>query len=194
MKKKYFYCCLLLFSLLSAANNIITSCEGSSKYGSNIYIDFYAIGRPCTCIALPSFDGELFITSVSGDINYDCGTQIYVKNAKVSYIFRCPISSFAAQILNVNINQSVGVQADYLFSSSPGTFYHCIRLYQNGMNVYVFIHVSNAFSGRFAMSFFIKLHHTYYNYFITSLYVNVDFLYTINFFLHKRLFNILLNS
>lgn len=120
--------------------------------------------------------------------------MIVVKNAKVSYIFRCPISSFAAQILNVNINQSVGVQADYLFSSSPGTFYHCIRLYQNGMNVYVFIHVSNAFSGRFAMSFFIKLHHTYYNYFITSIYVNVDFLYTINFFLHKRLFNILLNS
>lgn len=116
---------------LTAENSII-SCKGSSIYGSNIYIDFYAIRRPCTCIALPSFDGELRITSVSGDINYECGTHIYVKNAIATYKFGCPIKSFSSVRLTVNINQSVDVRADYASPSTSGIFFHCIQLNRNG--------------------------------------------------------------
>lgn len=143
---------------------------------------------------MPSFDGELRITSVSGDINYECGTHIYVKNAIATYKFGCPIKSFSSVRLTVNINQSVDVRADYASPSTSGIFFHCIQLNRNGMDVNVSIHVSNTISGRFAMSFFIRLNHTYYNYFITSLYVHVDSLYTIRYFLHKRLFYILGNK
>lgn len=144
-----------LFSLFSVGKRSITSCERSGKYGSNIYIDFNAISRPCTCTALPSFDGELIITSVSGDINYDCGTQIHVKNAKTTFVFGCPISSFSAHTLTVNINQSVDVRADYLSPSTSGMFFHCIQLQRYGMYVYVSIHVSSTKSCRFVKFFFL---------------------------------------
>lgn len=149
-----------IFSLFSVEKRAITSCERSGKYGSNIYIDFNAISRPCTCTAFPSFDGELLITSASGDINYDCGTQIHVKYAKATlFVFGCPISSFSAQTLTVNINQSVDVRADYLSPSTSGMFYHCIQLQRYGMYVYVSIHVSSTISCRFVKFFFSLLNY-----------------------------------
>lgn len=126
--------CVLLFS---ASNKVIKSCEGSRKYGSNVFIDFYEISRPCTCNVLPSFDGQLLIKS--GEIAHNCGTQIDVTNAKTVFRYICPIP-FISEVLNVNINQLVDVRAVYLSPSIKGIFYHCLGFQQNGMNVYVWIH------------------------------------------------------
>lgn len=154
------------FSLLSAGNNVITGCEGSKKYGSYIYIDFNAISRPCTCSVLPSFAGQLLITT--REIVHGCITQIYVKNANTTFRFNCPISvSFLT--LTVNINQSVDVRAEYVSPYTSGTFYHCFQFQRNGMNVNVSVHVSSTISCGFVKSFSIKLYITSYNNLITLL-------------------------
>lgn len=122
-----------LFSLLSVGNNVITSCEGSGKYGSNIYIDFHAISRPCICTALPSFAGELLI--ITREIINVCNTEIYVKYANTKLRYGCLIP-YSSQTLIVNINHSVEVRAAYLSPYTSGTFYHCLGFQQNGKHVF----------------------------------------------------------
>uniref|UniRef100_A0A8W8JBS1 Uncharacterized protein n=1 Tax=Magallana gigas TaxID=29159 RepID=A0A8W8JBS1_MAGGI len=36
----------------------VTSCDGSTKNGPYIYIDFYKINRPCYCTVITSFNAE----------------------------------------------------------------------------------------------------------------------------------------
>lgn len=136
----------------------ITSCEGSRKYGTTIYIDFHAISRPCTCTALLSFEGVLSITLASEEISYDCGTEIYVNNSHTTFLFPCPISLPASNFLNVQINQSVDIRAKYALPSI-GTFYHCLRFQQNGKYIYIqkqhnYAFTVSAFSSRECITFF----------------------------------------
>lgn len=100
-----------------------------TKQGVAVYVDFYKISRPCTCIVTPSFDGELLVTLRKVIIQY-CNTEINVQN---SIVFGCPIQSISSQALNVQINQSVEVRAEYILPHASGTFYHCLGLQQNGM-------------------------------------------------------------
>lgn len=103
-----------------------------TKHGPVVYVDFYQINRPCTCIVTPSFVGDLFVTVREVDVQ-SCNTEIKVQN---SIIFRCPINIISSQTLNVIMNQSVDVRADYVSPSTLGTFYYCLGLQQNGMNVF----------------------------------------------------------
>lgn len=150
---------LLLISNILAGNNAITSCEGSRKYGPNIYIDFHAISSPCTCTALLSFDGVLSITLASGNIFYDCGTEIYVNYSQTIFLFACPVLLPASNFLNVQINQSVDIRANYTISS-PGTFYQCLRFQQNGKYVYIqkltFVQKQYSYICIYGFSFFIE--------------------------------------
>lgn len=114
--------------------------------------------------ALPSFDGELIITT--REIAHECDTQKYFKNAITTFRYSCPISFLT---LTVNINQSVDVRAEYVSPYTSGTFYHCFQYQHKGMNVNVSVHVSSTIICSFVMSLFIKIYLTYYNYIITSL-------------------------
>lgn len=125
------------FLLLSAEDSVITGCEGSRIYGSNIYIDFNAISSPCICIVLPSFAGKLLITTSAVPSN--CDSRIYVKTYNTTFKYDCLLSSFLTQTITVNINQSVEVRAEYVSPYTLRTFYHCFGFQQNGK--YVNMHI-----------------------------------------------------
>lgn len=76
----------------------------------------------------PSFVGELLVTSREVIVSV-CNTQIVI-NEKL--VMGCPLRVVSSQTLNVNINQSVHVRAEYVSPLTSGTFYHCIGFQQNG--------------------------------------------------------------
>lgn len=112
--------------LISVGNISVTSCEGSSKYGPLIYLDFNKINRPCSCIVTPSFNGELLFSSRNENLNV-CETRVIINNI---FVVSCPSSAFA-QTLSVEINQSVDVRAEYVSPITSGMFYYCLGFQQN---------------------------------------------------------------
>lgn len=117
-----------MFATFAVENNSLTSCEGMTNQGVAVFVDFYKINRPCNCIVTPSFDGSLLVT-LRGLPLQSCNTEIHVQNM----VFGCPTQSISSQTLNVQINQSVEVRAEYKLQYASGTFYHCLGLHQNGM-------------------------------------------------------------
>lgn len=117
--------------IFSAGNIPITSCAGSTKYGSFTNIDFTKINRSCTCIVIPSFVGRLLVVSNAVTVQ-KCNTQIIVDN---NIVFGCsaPTDPLIFAGIDVQINQSVVVRAEYLHESpsKSGTFYHCLGFQQN---------------------------------------------------------------
>lgn len=99
------------------------------KHGPVVYVDFYKINQPCTCIVTPSFVGELLVISREV-IETVCNTQIIIHN---NLIMGCPLPYLTSQSLNVQFNQTVDVRGEYLSSATSGTFHHCLRFQQNGM-------------------------------------------------------------
>lgn len=120
----------------SDEKSLITSCDGSKKYGPAVFADFYKIKRPCTCIVTPSFVGELLVTSKKVIIISSCNTRVSVSSG---IIFGCPLSSVSSQTF-VKINQTVNVQAEYIPPSTTGTFFHCVGFQQNGNYALTSIH------------------------------------------------------
>lgn len=116
----------MLTILCSAENSLVTSCEGSTKYGPIIHVDFHKINRPCTCIVTPLFFGELIV--MSRKVVYACNAQVNVQN---TFIFGCP-SHLSSQTISVTMNQSLDVRAEYVSLYTSGTFYHCLGFQQNG--------------------------------------------------------------
>lgn len=78
----------------------------------------------------PSFVGELLVTSKEVIINL-CDTRVSVSPG---ISFGCPLPSFSesSYTLNVQINKTVNIQAEYIPPSTTGTFYHCVGFQQNG--------------------------------------------------------------
>lgn len=105
--------------------SLLSSCEGMKKHGQAVFVDFYKISRPCTCIVTPSFDGKLLLLS-KRSVEYECNTKITIQNV----VFSCPMA-ISSDVFNVNINQSLDVRADYKGPSIPGTFHYCIGFQQN---------------------------------------------------------------
>nr|XP_034334197.1 uncharacterized protein LOC117680590 isoform X2 [Crassostrea gigas] len=98
------------------------------KHGSAVYVDFYKISRPCTCIVTPSFDGKLIVISRE-TVEYACNTEVAVQNTS---IIGCPTNVMSFLLLNVTINQTVDVRARYVSPSTSGTFQHCMGFQRNG--------------------------------------------------------------
>lgn len=86
----------MLTILCSVEDSLVTSCEGATKYGPVVHVDFHKINRPCTCIVTPLFAGELLVISRGGV--FPCYTQVYVQNI----IFRC-----SSDLLHVSHSISV---------------------------------------------------------------------------------------
>lgn len=126
--------------MFSVGDSSVISCEGSTKYGSLIYVDFNKINRPCTCTLTPSFDGGLFVTT-RNNFEHQCDTLVNIHN---SFIFRCPVKFFSGQALPVQNNQSVNIKGEYVSALISGTFYHCLEFQQSG-KLCKFISLSNRF-------------------------------------------------
>lgn len=126
-----FYVHRMLY-IFSAGDIPITSCAGSTRYGSYTNIDFTKINRPCTCTVVPSFVGQLIVITKPVTVQ-ECNTQITVDK---NIVFRCSASTdpLISTGINVQINQSVVVRAEYLHKSPSisGTFHHCLGFQQNG--------------------------------------------------------------
>lgn len=118
--------------LFSVRNNSITSCDGSTKYGSNIYIDFFKINRTCTCTASPSFAGKLLVTNRQ-TISV-CFTQVTFQNV---IIFRCEKEELTSHELDVQNNDQLDIRAEYELPYTSGLFYHCMGFQQNGKYAYI---------------------------------------------------------
>lgn len=119
--------------LFSVRNNSITSCDGSTQYGSNIYIDFFEINRPCTCTASPSFAGKLLVTNRQ-TISV-CFTQVTFQN---NIIFRCEKDEVTVYVLDIQNNEKLDIRATYVSQYTSGIFYHCMGFQQNGKYAYIF--------------------------------------------------------
>lgn len=119
----------MLTILCSVEDSLVTSCEGATKYGPVVHVDFHKINRPCTCIVTPLFVGDLIV--MSREVVFVCNTQVTVQN---TFIFRCP-SHLSAEKISVTMNQSLDVRAEYVSPSTSGTFYHCMGFLQNGIIV-----------------------------------------------------------
>lgn len=124
----------LVILLFSVKNNSITSCDGSTKYGSNIYIDFYEINHPCTCTASPSFAGKLLVTNRQKMTL--CYTQVYFQNV---FIFRCYKDDLTSHELDVQNNEQFDIRAEYEPPYTSGLFYQCMGFQQNGKYAYIFM-------------------------------------------------------
>lgn len=113
-------------------NDSLTSCEGMTKHGPIVFVDFNKINRPCACIVTPLFVGELLVSSRKA-IGYVCNTEIQVQ-LQEKIVFGCPIPGFSSGSLNVTTNQLVDVRAKYkpISTRSTETFYHCMGFQQNG--------------------------------------------------------------
>lgn len=122
-----------MFEFFAVGNISLTSCDGSTKSGPAVNIDFYKINRTCNCIVTPSFVGTLLVTSRGEATISTCNTEINVQNLLV---FGCPINTITSQTINVNINQSVDVRAKFKPGSTSGAFYHCLGFQQNSKYSY----------------------------------------------------------
>lgn len=89
-------------------NNLVASCEGSTKYGPVVHVDFLKINRPCTCNVTAPFVGQLLVVS-RVEIMHGCNTRIYISN---TVTMGCPLSSFSSLALDVQRNQSLDVRAE----------------------------------------------------------------------------------
>lgn len=118
----------MLTILCAVEDSLVTSCEGATKYGPVVHVDFHKINRPCTCIVTPLFAGGLLVISREGA--FPCFTQVKVQNI----IFGCS-SDLLSHSISVTINQSLDVRAEYVSTSTSGTFYHCMGFLQNGIIV-----------------------------------------------------------
>lgn len=105
-------------------DSLVTSCEGATKYGPVVHVDFHKINRPCTCIVTPLFAGELQV--ISRGVLFLCYTQVNVQNI----IFGCS-PDLLSHLISVTINQSLDVRAEYVSPSTSATFYHCMGFQQN---------------------------------------------------------------
>ncbi|XP_056016793.1 uncharacterized protein LOC125677491 [Ostrea edulis] len=115
----------------TVTSSAVTTCDGSSKAGPQVYIDFYKINSPCTCTVTPSISGNLYITAEKVTVS-SCTTTIIVRDTR----YTCPTERTLSP-LNVIANQSVTVTASYEENYNYGTFHHCLGFYQSSDDVQV---------------------------------------------------------
>lgn len=110
-----------------------------------------------------SFIGDLHVVRKDGikGIEEKCNTQVIVKS-KFNYIFKCAPPAISSARIDVQINQSVSVLAEYLPLSTSGTFYHCLG-FREMLGTCMLVQLSLFMV---IIGFFVVL----YNYYLTDLF------------------------
>ncbi|XP_062584164.1 uncharacterized protein LOC134245944, partial [Saccostrea cucullata] len=111
---------------IRAPNTLVTSCDGMTKSGSQIFIDFPQINQTCTCTVIPAFDGNLFVGAVVKVFPCDAFVRLTSE-----ILFNCEKQSETITV-PVKNTHSVTVLADYKSESSRKQFYHCLHIQENG--------------------------------------------------------------
>lgn len=104
----------------------MSSCDGSSRSGSNVFVDMNKIGRPCTCTVNSLFVGELLVTSL-GVTTQLCNTRVIVNNTVIFYCNQITSSTF-----KVGVNDKLIVRTEYMAGNNKDSFKQCVGLSENG--------------------------------------------------------------
>lgn len=104
----------------------MSSCDGSVRSGSYVFIDMNKIGRPCTCTVNSLFVGDLLVTSFKVTTHL-CNTRVVVNNTVVFYCNQ-PISS----TFKVGMNDKLIVRAEDTAGNNKYSFKQCIGFSKNG--------------------------------------------------------------
>ncbi|XP_062603978.1 uncharacterized protein LOC134265783 [Saccostrea cucullata] len=113
---------------LNAANISLSNCKDSEKNGSLLYIDFHKIRPPCACIVIPSFEGDIQVTSEKTE--EPCSTLIRIEASGSFYPFPCFPLTTTTQITS-SMFQTVKVNPHYYAFYSREQSYHCLGFQQN---------------------------------------------------------------
>lgn len=105
----------------------VSSCNGSVRSGSYILVDMKKIGRPCTCTVNSLFVGYLLVTSFKVTTS-PCNTRVRVNS---TVIFECN-GDVETSTFQVNVSDTVIMEAENMQRNITGSFYHCIGLGENG--------------------------------------------------------------
>ncbi|XP_065926762.1 uncharacterized protein [Magallana gigas] len=109
---------------------LISRCNPSVYNDLVIHIDFYEINSPCTCTVTPKFTGNLLLLSKKST-SEKCNTQVKIND---DFMFDCAAPAGSNHSLNVQSNQIVHVQAEYIKLSKQGMFHQCLQIRQYGGN------------------------------------------------------------
>lgn len=132
---KTLFCAVLICMPFSMAkgqclddNNfrIVSSCDGSMRSGSYVFVDMNKIGRPCTCTVNSLFIGDLLVTSL-GVTTQLCYTRVIVNNTIVFYCNQTTSSTF-----KVGVNDTIIVKAEHMSKNITDRFTQCLGFIQNG--------------------------------------------------------------
>lgn len=104
----------------------VSSCDGSSRSGSNVFVDMNKIGRRCTCTVHSLFVGDLLMTSYKVTTQL-CYTRVIVNNTVVFYCNQT--ISFA---FKVGVNDKLTVRAEDTAGNNKDSFKQCVRFNEKG--------------------------------------------------------------
>lgn len=106
----------------------IKSCNGSTRSGSIVTVDFSVIGRPCTCTVNSSFVGQLLVTTRK--VNFSCTTELILTKINERVSFDC--NQDFSDVTNVTHKDKIIVEAGYKQGVTSGIFHQCTRFQENG--------------------------------------------------------------
>ncbi|XP_062588888.1 uncharacterized protein LOC134250542 isoform X2 [Saccostrea cucullata] len=116
--------------LLTATENVeITTCDGSTKYGSVIMVKYSKIKSHCECQIKPRFNGVLKFAS--NTISFSCNTEINIyDNDKPGEVLRLVCGPRNIGGFNVT-NESVLYVISKNVDSSPSTFEQEVTIFED---------------------------------------------------------------
>lgn len=104
----------------------VSSCDGSSRSGSYVFVDMNTIGNQCTCTVNSLFVGDLRVTSYKVTPSL-CNTRVIVNNTVVFYCNQTISSTF-----KVGVNDILIVRTEEMTGNNKDSFKQCVGLSENG--------------------------------------------------------------
>lgn len=104
----------------------MSSCDGSSRSGSFVFVDMNKIGRQCTCTVNSLFVGELLVTSYKVTTQL-CYTRVIVNNTVVFYCNQTISSTF-----KVGVNDILIVRKEDMAGNNKDSFKQCVGFNEKG--------------------------------------------------------------
>lgn len=107
----------------------MSSCDGSVRSGSYVFVDMNKIGHPCTCTVNSLFVGDLLVTSFGVTTQW-CNTKVIVNNG---IIFTC--NQTISSTFKVRVNDKLTIRTEAMAGNNKYSFKQCVGFSEKG-NLY----------------------------------------------------------
>lgn len=107
----------------------VSSCDGSVRSGSYVFVDINKIGRPCTCTVNSLFVGVILVTSLGVTTQW-CNTRVIVNNTVIFYCNQITSSTF-----KVGVNDKLTIRTEAMAGNNKYSFKQCVGFSEKG-NLY----------------------------------------------------------